>query len=208
MPTMARNEELARVRIERICELIAGRFGGSNTAFALAIGKSPSQVGHWLSGLRNPNGDTCREIENRLELPRDWLDRSEREVAHSVSYQPETVPHKTWEELLETLTKKSGVWQLPPEFWLTLGDDAMAPSAPKGTKVKFTKGQEPRFGDAVLLVAADGTAHVRVYEQSLDRRFQAVPENPHYAPLYGDTPGLLVIAVLTGIETRWSQLAR
>lgn len=77
MPPMARDDDLARVRRDRIQRLIDTRFEGSKTAFGRAIGRSPSQVGHWTSGIRNPNGDTCREVESALDLGRPDVARKD-----------------------------------------------------------------------------------------------------------------------------------
>lgn len=182
----------------QICELIVERFGGSNTAFALAIGKSPSQVGHWISGHRNPNGDTCREVEDALDLPRGWLDGVETPpavVAHGMSYQADTVPHLTREELMQTK-------ELPEAFWVELLDDALAPKLPKGTVVRFTRNIEPAWGNVVLLRDTKGELHVRVHTQDPEHKWRAIGASGIYMAFTDATAGVERLAVLTAIETR------
>lgn len=199
MRPMARNDQLAQARRSQLQSLIDTRFGGSKTTFALAIGKSPSQVGHWLKGHRNPNGDTCREVESALNLPTGWLDSTETLVAHNTSYQADIIPSFTWEEMMQ-------MEKLPDHFWLTLDDDAMAPRAPRGKVVRFSAGQKPQWGDAVLIHAADGARHVRVYGQDLEHGWKATAPNGAYATLHGGMDGVLVLAVLTAFEGGWASL--
>lgn len=61
-------------RRSRLIQLIDGLFGGRQADFAAAAKKNPTQVNHWISGHRNPNGDTCRDVEKELGLPNNWFD--------------------------------------------------------------------------------------------------------------------------------------
>lgn len=194
---------------------------------AKAVGLSPGAIGNYEAGDRDSSRKLA-ELSRALEVNALWLssgtgpvrafvaddnfdpDRPwETLVAQQVSHQPDTVPHKTWEELMSLVEGvESGHIELPKEFWVTLADDAMAPTAPAGTKVHFTRDQSPRYGDAVLLLGPDGALHVRQYGQSLTYGYQALPTNPLYAPFHGDMPGVRVVAVLTGIQAGWAQLSR
>lgn len=166
----------------------------------------------WLESGLGPMRDSTSAADDALDAPmfsrRQFETASKPLMAREVSYLPEKVPSLTWEELMAMTDTPSGPEELPGEFWLTLSDDAMAPTAGRGTKVKFTRDQAPRFGDAVLLLGPDGAFHVRQYGQSLTYGFQALPSNPLYAAFHGAMPGVKVIAVLSGIETSWMQLAR
>lgn len=91
---MSESPYLADVRRSGIKLIYAKRFAakGGKAAFALAVKRSPSQVGHWFSGHRNPNGDTCREIERLLGLPRDWLDTPHEDIDESAAVVGEARP--------------------------------------------------------------------------------------------------------------------
>ncbi len=179
----------------------------------VVLGGRPS---YWSDLLRDEAKAFGEKVARRIEEAMGWPDRcldqeepeqdqSQTRVAHTMSYQPDTVPAISWEELTVFLGDAK---ELPAEFWLTLGDDAMGPRAVKGTRIKFSRSREPVYGDAVLLTGPDGKPHVRVYAQSLSRGFAARPTNDDYDPFYGDMPGVQIIAVMSGIETGWAQLAR
>jgi len=63
------------VRRENLKRLIDDSFSGRQADLALAAKKNATQINHWVSGHRNPNGDTCREVEKELGLPENWLDK-------------------------------------------------------------------------------------------------------------------------------------
>lgn len=75
-------ETLRNVRRENLKSLIDDRFSGRQADFALAVKKNPTQINHWVSGHRNPNGDTCREVEKELGLPENWLDQDTHATAN------------------------------------------------------------------------------------------------------------------------------
>ena len=54
---------------------IDGVFSGRQADFAAAVKRNPTQVNHWVSGHRNPNGDTCREVESELGYKAGWMDQ-------------------------------------------------------------------------------------------------------------------------------------
>ena len=64
-------------RIERIREIIQGRYEGNSAAFARAIGKSPSVVWQYLNGYRQVGERFAREVEKKLRLPEGSLDRDQ-----------------------------------------------------------------------------------------------------------------------------------
>lgn len=201
MLAMARDDQLARVRRERIQAIIDTKFKGNKTAFALKIGKSPAQVGHWVSGHRNPNGDTCREIEDRIEYPRDWIDGLDLEEAlqaHGVSYASDTVPYLSKEELMERKDALQG------EFWFDLWDDAIG--YPAGTRVLFVAGSAAAPSDFVLILAG-GRLYVREFAEDLAEGWVGRPLKDSYATLR-PSEGAAVIAVFESARGRRSQLRR
>lgn len=60
-------------RVTILKHLIDTHFGGSQAAFANAIGKSPAQVHHWLKGIRNIGDAVARQIELSLNLPEKYM---------------------------------------------------------------------------------------------------------------------------------------
>lgn len=89
-----------------------------------------------------------------------------------------------------------------PEFETTLPDEAMAPDAPKGTRVIFITGVEPEPGNWVLLRDAEGQHYCRQFRQSRPGQWEAHALNPGYLPLDGARDGLRVVAVFDGIRGR------
>lgn len=156
-------------------------------------------------------------IENNSKVARclgvssDWLATGDGNMipaaafgetltAQSMSYMPVTVPYLTREELMQSQ-------ELPASFWLELPDDALAPTAPKGTRAIFEI-REPAWGDAVLLFDGKGEPHVRVYRQSFEHDWEGHAANPHFAPLTSSTPGVRVVAVLESLGGGWARLSR
>ncbi len=61
-------------RQEKLKWLIQHRFGGSQSDFAAAIRKAPSQVGQWTGGHRRLGDGGARTIELALDLTPGWFD--------------------------------------------------------------------------------------------------------------------------------------
>lgn len=124
-------------------------------------------------------------------------------MAQNLSHLAQTVaPTVTWEQLM---TKPQ---ELPAEFYVVLPDDAMAPRAPAGVKVKFNRDRAPQPGDAVLVLGPDGTPYFREYRLRVGGAWEAHASNPAYPSLQSDAHQLQVVAVFTGIDTSWAALAR
>ena len=196
-----------------VLELIRSRFAGKQVAFVEATGIPASYVSRMLKQPGDRTGkrigeEIARRIEDKLGLPGDAVvspsplqgSQGETRQAHGMSYQPVTVPYLTREELMQSK-------ELPASFWLELPDDALAPTAPKGTRAIFER-REPAWGDAVLLFDAKGEPHVRVYRQSFEHAWEGHAANPHFAPLTSSTPGVRVVAVLESLGGGWARLSR
>jgi len=117
-------------------------------------------------------------------------------VAHSVSLDMLTiVPTMKWGELMNA--------PLPRVFKVALPDNAMAPRAPAGAMVEFTTGIDPRPGDGVLITDQAGNVYFREFRERRIGAWEAHALNPTYGPLDSMADGLKVVAVLTGVSTRW-----
>lgn len=188
---------------------------------AAKLGKAPSQVSQWLSGYRSIDEDSAREIERAMRKPVHWMDAiqvdthpvlNEVTPSHLSSHRGgmaqvlshpavRVAPTVTWEQL------KMKPQELPAEFHAVLPDDAMAPRAPAGVKVKFNRLKSPQPGDAVLVAGPDGEPYFREYRLRLGG-WEAHATNPAYPSLQSDVHQLQVLAVFTGIDTSWAALAR
>jgi hypothetical protein len=59
-------------------------------------------------------------------------------------------------------------------------DDALAPRVVCGYGIVFDSTKAPRDGDGVCVVTGDGEAYLRIYRDTRDGFFEAVPLNPDY----------------------------
>lgn len=89
-----------------------------------------------------------------------------------------------------------------PEFETQLPDNAMAPEAPKGTRVIFITGTEPEPGDWVLIRDRAGLYYCREYRQLRPGQWEAHARNPGFLPMESERDGLHVVAVFDGIRGR------
>jgi transcriptional regulator with XRE-family HTH domain len=160
------------------------------------LAKALSVQVEWLELGDGPEPD-WRAIPKEDESLRNQL-------AHSMSYLRAKVEPQAWGEL----TLKAQSDDLDSEFWAVLPDDAIREMAPAGTKVKFTTGLEPSLGDAVLLVDPTGRLLVREYREHLVEGWEGHAHSEIYARVPGNMPGVRIVAVATGIETRFSMIPR
>lgn len=122
-------------------------------------------------------------------------------VAQELSPRPYMVaPILQWEHIMKASN-------LPSEFEVFLVDDAMAPVAPRGTRARFSTRLTAAPGDAVLVTDVTDTLYFRVYHLGLRGTWEARSINPVYPTLHSQTDSLRVVAVFTGLEARWGQLA-
>lgn len=68
--------EIRRRRLEQL--LRQERFAGEKASLARAIGKAPAQVSQWCNEVRTISEDVARQIEERLKLPKLWMDQAIR----------------------------------------------------------------------------------------------------------------------------------
>lgn len=212
-------ETVHEFRHARLLQLISEH--GTVQALADALGRSHSQISqlrnrsaHSVSGRDRVIGDDlARDIEDKLGKPRGWMDtpfvgepsspQGRAAVAHGLSQQTPTLPPPTmrWEEL-----HLNG--PLPPVFEMVLVDDAMAPLAVRGTRVKFKAQASATPGQAVLVRTNTGETYFRVYRVPTPGTWSASPTNAAYPTLDATRDQLVILAVFIGIEADWSQIAQ
>lgn len=154
---------------------------------------------------RSLGNDAAKKIEDAFGLGRGWFDDAAPlqggmpiDEAHVMSLSGfDDPPLLNWEDLLNS--------PLPDRFALRLPDDAMAPRAPAGTLVRFLRTHEARQGDGVLVRDAAGNLYFRRLQQRTPTHWRAVPGNDAFAVLDSIADGLVIVAVLTGIDARWSE---
>lgn len=203
-------KEIRRLNLEAL----AAATGGT-TALASKLGKSPSQISQWLGGYRSMTEESAREVETSLRKPFRWMDALHlaepqplyKETPPEVSGLAQDLSHPfervaetlEWEDLMRTE-------KLPRQFYVVLADDAMAPSAPRGTKVKFDSQRAAFPGDAILARTADGKLHFRELRVRADGALYAFASNASYPALQMVPGEVEIAAVFVGVEARWSSL--
>lgn len=86
---------------------------------------------------------------------------------------------------------------LPSKFQVAAPDNAMAPRVPAGTNAEFDTMLSPRDGDGALVRRSDGEVYFRLYRDTRDGCFEAVPLNPSYTATACVSP-----------DCRWSPCSR
>lgn len=178
------------------------RLNLSEAAFGKLVGVSRAAVQQW----ERPDG-TAPKLD-RLQAVADALNITVAELlspeslppsdeAHVVSHlAPKIVPTIDWGDLMTA--------KLPHVFKIELTDNSMAPRAPAGAHVEFTRGLEPKPGDGVLVKDRSGHHYFREYKSSRVGVWSAHAYNPAYEALDSVEAGLSVVAVLTGMSMRWA----
>lgn len=116
---------------------------------------------------------------------------------HPLSQQtPIVTPTITWEDAMHH--------PLPVRFELHLVDDSMTPRVRRGDAVLFSTDEEPRPGDGILVRDRYGSVHFRLFTRGAGSEWSATALNPGYQTLHSDRDGLTILAVLVGIQARWS----
>lgn len=98
-----------------------------------------------------------------------------------------------WEDLLND--------PLPELFSVRLPDEAMAPFARAGTLVRFRRASEGRQGACVLVRDASGNLYFRRIQQRTPSHWRAMPKNEAFGALDSISDGLVIVAVMTGMDT-------
>lgn len=90
------------------------------------------------------------------------------------------------------------------QFRVAMPDDSMAPRLRQGQVARFDRDLEARPGDAVLVQDDHGRTYVRMYRERRPGLWEAHPVNDAYQSLDSERDGLQLVAVLTGVDGRWS----
>lgn len=116
-------------------------------------------------------------------------------VAHDLTQDLGTVPPLVvWGELMAD--------HMPTEFRSTAPDDALAPRLRAGQVFTVDTQLQPRAGDGVLLKDRTGAIHLRVFRPVVGR-WEAHALQPDWPVMDSERDGLMVLAVLTGVQARW-----
>ena len=210
-PTLAR-----LLRIAHTATAASGKPVQTLAQLQVVLDVSPQTINNWKNrgvskeGAINAAGKFGCSVAAILDESPGWTESHHSHggggtgvVAQEMILRPYIVaPVIAWEQIVSRAT------ELPAEFQTVLVDDAMAPKAPAGSRVKFSRDTKPAPGDAVLVVDNRGVLYCRVYHAGLHGAWQAVATNAVYPPLQAQEHGLRVLAVFTGLEGSWAQLTR
>lgn len=162
----------------------------------------------------------ARKIESKLQppLPRGYLDLPQSRnrtgglnSGHSSPRGPAVEKALIAHELSDpyvTMTPTVIAWgelmgkTLPAEFETRLPDNAMAPIAPKDSRVIFVSGASAEPGDWVLVRDKQGNCYCRELRLVRHGRWEAHAMNDAYLPLDSERDGLEILAVFDGIRGR------
>lgn len=123
-------------------------------------------------------------------------------VAHYSSLKAATVD-KLCPTAWEALMKIGDRAELPEYFSTEMPDDSMAPRVRAGAILIFDRDVEPRPGDGILLRDRDGEQYFRLFKQRSKDVWEAHALNEAYPALESERDGLELLAVLTGVKSRW-----
>lgn len=105
--------DVYKIRLARLKDLLMERFGGRKTELAEALGKSDNYISRVFNAHsaqhKRIGEDLAREIETALKLPRLWLDGEEGQVNEPTTFYGLAVSRdgvqfaQEWEKLREPL---------------------------------------------------------------------------------------------------------
>lgn len=201
---------IRRDNLNRLCKAR----GWSPVDLHRAMGDAGGNYSFWPQILKDPKkafGEKlARKIEDKLALPRGWLDLAGAEVprivqgvalaegsasalAQSMSQlNPILLPHITWESAMRGDT-------LPELFALAVNDDALGSKLRAGTVVIWSTTKVPKVGSPVLVRDSSGCLHVRLLAEG-DRlgHYRAEARVQGYRTLDSVEHGLQILAVFHG----------
>lgn len=216
LPPMNRTEIRQKARREAFAKIRAMRFK-TNAALSEALGDgfAPSYVSQLLSGHRGIGDDVATKIEDRLELPRGWLDQDHDERADT---EPGpniqgSVPLISWvqageyAEIIDHLAPGEGerIETTVPikahTYALRVSGDSMEPEFPEGCIIIVEPEMEPRHGDYVIVRNGSNEATFKqLIQDGADCYLK--PINPRY-PVKQMPKGAVFCGVVRGMERRF-----
>lgn len=187
-------------------------------------GRSPSQISQLKTRARHSRTgeprkigpDVARAFERAMGKPAGWMDVTHNPAAGDhqetlrrdarlrggealvVSHQVGSdSPLLEWDQIMLTDTTLR-------QFRVTMPDDSMMPRLRQSQIVRFDMDIEARPGDAVLVRDDHGRMYVRMYRERRPGLWEAHCLNDAYQSLDSERDGLQLVAVLTGVDGRWS----
>lgn len=183
---------------------------GGVSAIADEIDASEEGLKQVLAGTKLPSGEPRGigpKIQRKLETrypgwsTRAAMTPSSVGIGTPIVLDKHTVlPEEVgWEALM-------GLDELPEEFVVAVPDDAMAPAAPRGTRLSFRRGVDAEPGDGVLVQDGAGRRYVRRFAQGRGDAWIAQATNAAYATLDSVEDELTLLAVMTSRIVMGSKL--
>jgi hypothetical protein len=195
-----------QARQARLLMLIAEAGGPGN--LMARTGVTDTHITACSKGRRDIGDEMAGSLERGMNKPTGWMD----------IHPPESMPYAVTESQPLRLSEPNMppirlAWealmtsnQLPPEFETELPDNAMAPDAPRGTRVIFVRGNTAEPGDWILVRDSAGHLYCREYRQVRPGQWEAHARNPGFLPMSNDRDGLQVVAIFDGIRGRRAPL--
>ncbi len=210
-------EITSEIRLSNIAQLIKSRFNGNATTFAGRIGRSQAQVSHWTQGVRNVGERIARDIEERLDLPRGFLDEPRDATMIAAANVSRAYMARDERPLISWV--RAGAWAgvedpfLPGEgyeyiappcrssnsaFWLRVEGDSMTSSAgrsfPSGALILCDPELGTQAGDFVIAkdTATQRATFKRLASDGITHILQAL--NPAYPAITIDSNQIRIIA--------------
>lgn len=201
--------------------IISEQFGGSQTEFGQAIGKSASQVNQWLNGYRNLSSGMAAHIETTLGLPLGTLrDRAKKSTAKPKNYIPEYIELPLYKDVMfyagegfvdDVNEYKNGKKldknniKVPSENILDCGANieesvcvkvsgvGMAPYIPDGSTIAIDKSAITIKDGALHAIYYSGILCIKVLQRMGGNKVKLKSYNPDYEDEIADINDIIVI---------------
>lgn len=183
--------------------LLVDEFGGV-TSVALAVNTPKSHISAMLAGARGMGDELAAKIGRKCKDDPGWMDeqhsfeRVDAEVvSHDLRHAKPIVRRLRaidWSQLMDA--------DLSAPFELPVIDDALAPDLYVGCVIRFDPVSErpAKEGWPCLVRDSSGRFYVRDYEVGPGASWRAVARRRGFAPLESERDGLVVVAVMKGVD--------
>lgn len=167
--------DIHQVRVNALLQLQAKRFSNRQADLARAIHRSSSQINQWISGVRRIREDSARMIEEKLALPRGWMDRphepglSSSEAVAIAAESPGTAPVPVLD-----VRVSAGAGVIRPEddpivgsmrlntLWVRRHLPMITSITNLVTVIAHGRSMEPTFCDGSILLVDQSVTEIRV----------------------------------------------
>lgn len=197
------------VRRQQLARLLNERFGGVQARLAKAIGKNPNYVSRCLAGTKGIGEGIAHEIEERLRLPRGWMDDADSpepgntdELSDSAAgVARSTIPagrvpvvgharlgdNGHFVELQYPVGHGDGFLDMPSNdenaYAVRCEGDSMTPRIRAGEFVLIEPNHPVSNGDEVLVKARDGRVMVKQFLYRRDGAIRLLSVNEAHSPI-------------------------